>query len=513
MPVYNYGKRNHINYSPEDLPYIDIEVYGSDNIIDLEKFYMLHGHVKIVIYGNFCQVLLRKSIYIGKELSIKIGKNADFLINNTKVLIGSKTTIEGMEIVSLQGNNQVIVGQQCMISDNVLIYNSDGHPCYHENANVAYNKTKNLIVSDFVWLGKDTRVLKNSYIAKNCIVGMGSIVSGIFKKENCIIAGNPAKVVKRNICYRHSDSEWLQNSPLQYTPWTEIKHKNEKLLTVYVLTYNHEKTIARTLDSILEQKTRYNFDVVILEDCSTDNTLKICQSYQRKFPQKIKIVSQPVNTKAEHSRWAKEKIETKYWCTIEGDDYWCDCNKVEMALDVLEHDNTIIGFASDTKCINFSRNREYSLKHQDITRADTGKTYLINYSNFQYVHTSSIIYRHIIDFKKYKLPLIDTYLLYYHLSFGPIFYYDKIMSCHPQTGHGMWSSLSNRQRNFNNEYIHYDINKALNYRYDKVFSSTVRKRKLLAVYKFILGKSLGWKFYITWRFISLQIYKAGHWLS
>lgn len=51
------------------------------------------------------------------------------------------------------------------------------------------------------------------------------------------------------------------------------------MVSVNVLTYNQEKWIAQTLDSILDQKTQYSFEVIIGEDCSTDDTHKICEQY------------------------------------------------------------------------------------------------------------------------------------------------------------------------------------------------------------------------------------------
>lgn len=54
------------------------------------------------------------------------------------------------------------------------------------------------------------------------------------------------------------------------------------ILTVFLLTYNYEETIRETFDGILKQKTQYPFIVKILEDCSTDKTLDICNEYIQK---------------------------------------------------------------------------------------------------------------------------------------------------------------------------------------------------------------------------------------
>ena len=53
----------------------------------------------------------------------------------------------------------------------------------------------------------------------------------------------------------------------------------ENKISVVVCTYNQEDTIARTLDSILMQQCHLPYEIIIGEDCSTDNTLSICQQY------------------------------------------------------------------------------------------------------------------------------------------------------------------------------------------------------------------------------------------
>lgn len=508
MSIQDFGQRNIIKISDRDLARACIIVYGDDNFIDIQQLFQTKGKITIIIFGSFCSVCLGKSLCVSSNLKIRIGKNEDNKINNVSVTIGKKTSIEDMEIITFNSNNKIIIGEECMISYNVLIYNTDGHPVYDRNSKKIINRTKNLTIGSHTWIGAYSKILKNSFIPPNNIIGMGSVVSKKFKKQYSVIAGNPAKVVKKDVDWAGTDSKYIQNRHFDYTQYQVIDHSESPyLLNVYVLTYNHEKTISKTLDSILEQKTDFPFIITILEDCSTDNTLKICHHYQKQYPNKINIIAQPVNTNAEHSRWAKEKINTKYWCTIEGDDYWCDQNKIQTALEILEENENYIGFAHDTLCINMVESREFSLHHNDIEHANTGHRSLLTFSNLFYVHTSAVIYRHIVDFKTYKLPIIDTYILYYHISFGPIYYYDKIMSCHPQTGYGMWSSLSQKQRDFNNEFIHYTLNKELKYKFDKKFSQTVRQRLLLKTYKKLFGKNIGWKIYISSRYIILQIYK------
>ena len=64
---------------------------------------------------------------------------------------------------------------------------------------------------------------------------------------------------------------------------------DDVILSIYVPTYNHEKYIARALDSILMQKTDYAYEVLVGEDASTDNTRAILKEYEKKYPGRFQM--------------------------------------------------------------------------------------------------------------------------------------------------------------------------------------------------------------------------------
>ena len=110
-----------------------------------------------------------------------------------------------------------------------------------------------------------------------------------------------------------------------------------KLLTVILLTYNHEKTIAKAFESILEQQTNFEFEIFVLEDCSTDKTADICRQYKQRYPNKIRLFLNEKNLGV--TKNLKEgllKIKTKYFAFLEGDDYWCNKYKLQKQVDALE---------------------------------------------------------------------------------------------------------------------------------------------------------------------------------
>ena len=64
------------------------------------------------------------------------------------------------------------------------------------------------------------------------------------------------------------------------------------MLSVGMLTYNHEKYIAQAIDSILMQEVNFDYEIVIADDCSTDNTREIILDYQKRYPDIIKPLFQ-----------------------------------------------------------------------------------------------------------------------------------------------------------------------------------------------------------------------------
>lgn len=65
------------------------------------------------------------------------------------------------------------------------------------------NPSKDVNIGDHVWIGNKTIILKGSEIADDSIVGSGAVVSGKYTDNNVVIAGNPAKIIKRDITWKY----------------------------------------------------------------------------------------------------------------------------------------------------------------------------------------------------------------------------------------------------------------------------------------------------------------------
>lgn len=132
------------------------------------------------------------------------------------------------------------------------------------------------------------------------------------------------------------------------------------VLSIYVPVYNHEKYIEKALDSILMQKTRYSYEVLVGEDCSTDNTRKILKAYEAAHPGKLQVFYRERNTyqygPIPNVTDLKMRMRGKYVIGLEGDDYWTDPNKIETQIRFLEEHPDFIAVAHNCVVVDENSN-------------------------------------------------------------------------------------------------------------------------------------------------------------
>jgi glycosyltransferase involved in cell wall biosynthesis len=114
------------------------------------------------------------------------------------------------------------------------------------------------------------------------------------------------------------------------------------LVSVCLITYNHKKYIEQAIESVLMQKTSFNWEFIIADDFSTDGTRNILLEYKQKYPELINLILQEHNI-GPAGNWMSlmEKPRGKYIAYFEGDDYWTDPLKLQKQVDVLEKDEKL----------------------------------------------------------------------------------------------------------------------------------------------------------------------------
>lgn len=115
-----------------------------------------------------------------------------------------------------------------------------------------------------------------------------------------------------------------------------MSNRKEIVVTVCIVTYNQEKWIRQTLDSVLAQKTEYPFEVIIGEDHGSDGTRAICQEYADKY-ENVTLLPSPENLGVT-ANWIQciQAGKGKYIMSCAGDDWWHNPNKIQLQVDFME---------------------------------------------------------------------------------------------------------------------------------------------------------------------------------
>jgi FkbM family methyltransferase len=114
------------------------------------------------------------------------------------------------------------------------------------------------------------------------------------------------------------------------------KSNVDKLLTVIIPTYNHEKYVEKTIDSVLMQKTLFAFNILVSDDCSTDRTWEVLQKY--KGIPGLTITKTPKNQGSTAKRFSNllSSVKSDYITILDGDDYYTDENKLQKQIEFLK---------------------------------------------------------------------------------------------------------------------------------------------------------------------------------
>lgn len=108
-------------------------------------------------------------------------------------------------------------------------------------------------------------------------------------------------------------------------------------VSIICTNYNKGDWVREAIDSFLNQKTNFDFEIIIIDDASTDHSYEIIQEYQNKFPEKVRTFRNEVNLGITRT-WKKVCQEAKgqYIARCDSDDFWTDSLKLQKQVDLLD---------------------------------------------------------------------------------------------------------------------------------------------------------------------------------
>lgn len=221
---------------------------------------------------------------------------------------------------------------------------------------------------------------------------------------------------------------------------------NSPDISIAMLAFNHEKFIGEAIESVLMQRTSYTYKIIIAEDFSTDKTREIILEYQKKYPDKIKLILQDKNVGAgQNNVDLLLNLEGKYIAALEGDDYWTDPLKLQKQVDFLEANPDYAICFHEVNIL-----QDGSIKEDTITAKVPETTTINDLAKGNYIHTCSVVYRNNLFFelpKYFKVsPVGDYFLHLLNARYGNIKCFDEIMGVYRIHGTSVWSSKTQKEQ-------------------------------------------------------------------
>ena len=175
-------------------------------------------------------------------------------------------------------------------------------------------------------------------------------------------------------------------------------HNSMPLVSVVCIVYNHEKFLSQAIDSFLMQETNFSFEIVIGEDCSTDNSLEVIKTYQNKYPNLIRLITSENNVGMQRNFLrTMDSSKGKYIALCEGDDYWCDKDKLQKQVDYLGSDDKCVLVHNNSKIVDEKNNLLNIEKHPNIKDYSSDEMKI----GSAYILTNTVMFRNKINSKNY----------------------------------------------------------------------------------------------------------------
>lgn len=184
------GVQNSIEKNHVILNGIRFNILGDNNSIRIDPMAVLES-VTLHIHGN------NNRVHIGAKC--RISNSIIWIEDNCcEIQIGRQTTFGGVHIAATEDNSKVMIGEDCMLANDIDIRTGDSHGIYDLSGH-RLNRAEDIIIGDHVWIAAHVTILKGTVVGTGSIVGTGALVAKNIYPASCIIAGNPAKTVKQNI--------------------------------------------------------------------------------------------------------------------------------------------------------------------------------------------------------------------------------------------------------------------------------------------------------------------------
>ena len=255
----------------------------------------------------------------------------------------------------------------------------------------------------------------------------------------------------------------------------------EPLVSICLITYNHEKYIKQAVDSILAQRMNFSYELLIADDASTDHTQKILLENYSNI-ENIRLILRQKNSDVINGFLTLKAARGKYIYNCEGDDYWIGLDGLQTLVDWLENHEEYIGVCGRRITLSEKTGLKSLLYDKNTNNKEIKLDDFLN--NRAIFDMCTILYKNFYHDRQYDYRFYlasrrvgDLTLMFYVLLHGNVFQLDKIVGVYRADrikGASSYNATTNSRQIFED---HMELISNLpNLIYEKLDYSKLRKR-------------------------------------
>jgi glycosyltransferase involved in cell wall biosynthesis len=248
-------------------------------------------------------------------------------------------------------------------------------------------------------------------------------------------------------------------------------------VSVLIICYNHEKYIAEAISSVLMQEVDFEYEIVIGEDFSSDQTKRILLEFKEKYPEKIKLYLREKNVGANANlELTLNACNGEYIAGLDGDDYWTSKDKLQKQVNLMESNPELSECFHKVTTI-YTDDRK---KPHEFPIGLSKNIFNLNdvVSNF-FIPSPSTLFRrsaiHRLPAAIHSMVNADWMLHVLCAEKGDIGFIDQVMGVYRVHNGGIWSGITRLKVLENTIKSAHVINNHLNYKFDRLLKRRIAR--------------------------------------
>lgn len=217
-------------------------------------------------------------------------------------------------------------------------------------------------------------------------------------------------------------------------------------VSICMITYNHEEFLKNAILSVLDQNFDFEFELIISDDFSTDNSDIIIKDIIKNHPKSkvIRYFRQTMNLGVRGNfNFSLNKCLGKYIALCEGDDFWIDNEKLKKQFNIMENNPQFSLVYTGAKIVDqksqIIQSGNFFFDKKNLSKIDV---YSFNFN----IPTASVMFRNCFNFNLPDLLNLDTILYTKLIEIGDFKYLDNEMVVYRIHDGGVWSSMQEQKK-------------------------------------------------------------------